>query len=100
MHIICKKCKQEVSAGNLLGHLVGKGVKYIGPFVIAYYLQKYNLQTRATLSEEMIGSLVGIADSFEIPCSVCGKHKGWIVIYDNNVEHVSLKKEIEKESEL
>ena len=44
MHIICKECKQEVSAGNLLGHLVGKGVKYIGPFVVAYY-RAYILKT-------------------------------------------------------
>ena len=99
MYIICKKCKQQVSVGCLLGHLVGKGVKYIGPFVIAYYLQKYNLQSRATLSEELIGYLVGTADVFEVPCSVCGKHKGWIIVYDNNLEHSSLDKEVEKKSE-
>ena len=97
--IVCKKCKQEVSAGNLLGHLVAKGVQYVGPFVIAYYVQMYNLQTRKTWSEELIGYLVGTADSFEIPCSVCEKYKGWITI-DNNIESLPLEKEVEKQSEL
>ena len=48
------------------------------------------------MSEELIVYLVGTAKFFEIPCSVCGKYKGWIVMYDNNVEHISLEKEIEK----
>jgi hypothetical protein len=46
--IVCKKCKQEVSAGNLLEYLGAKGVQYVGPFVIAYYVQMYNLQLRTT----------------------------------------------------
>ncbi len=99
MHIICKKCEQEVSAANLLGHLVGKGVKLIGPYVIAYYVQSYNLQ-RNTWSDQMAEYLVGTADAFEIPCSVCKKHQGWIVISDNNIECVSLEREVEKQSEL
>ncbi len=99
MHIICKKCKQEVSAANLLGHLVGKGVKLIGPYMIAYYVQSYNLQRR-TWSDQMAKYLVGTADAFEIPCSVCEKHEGWIVICDNNIEYLSLEKQVDKHSEL
>lgn len=35
--------------------------------------------------------LVGTADAFEIPCSVCEKYTGWITINDNNIESVSLE---------
>lgn len=98
MHIICKKCKQEVSAATLLGHLVGKGVKLIGPYVIAYYVQIYNVQHR-TWSDLMAKYLVGTADAFEIPCSVCAKYEGWIVVGDT-IENMSLGEKNEKESEL
>ena len=94
MAIVCTKCKQEVNAGILLGHLVAKGVKFIGPYVMAYYVQKYSLQLR-TWSDQAIGYLVGTANDFEIPCSVCGKHKGWI-IYENKIEGLS---EAKKQSE-
>ncbi len=100
MHIICKTCKQEVSAANLLRHLVGKGVKFIGSIAIAHYIQKYNIQLRTILSGEMAEGLVGLADMFKIPCSVCSKYEGWITIDDNNIASLSLEKEVAKQSEL
>ena len=66
----------------------------------ALYVQKYNIQTRTTVSDELIGYLVGTANVFEIPCSVCSKYEGWITIDDKNIEFVSLEKEVEKQSEL
>jgi hypothetical protein len=63
-------------------------------------VQMYNLQLRTTWSEELIGYLIATADFFEIPCSVCEKHKGWITIYNSNIESLPLENEVEKQSEL
>jgi len=90
VHIICKKCSQKVSPAKLVGVLVAKGVQYVGTYAVVYYL------SWSTLSDVSIEVLVGAADTFQVACSFCAKHEGWITVYEKNNEALSLEKEVER----